>query len=386
MNKVSGESIKQLLEHEDSVTVSIYFPTHRFPTSDHISEDKIRFKNLIRAAKEMLVQQGSEDGIVEQIAGLLEKDIYDSEEFWQATTEGAAVFCSPAEVRFLHLPMECDEFVSVGDRYDIAPLLVAGSCDMPYYLLALAVHNPVLYKGDMYGIERVNIDLPKSPEEALGIDELFSNSQTARAGGYRAGNPGVKSHGQGDSKQAGQEEQLKFFRIIDEEIQGLRNGHEKMSFLLAGTDDDVSGYREVSKLKGILEPTLRGNYTETAPHEIHDRAWPLVKEAICDKVLATEIEKLESLLGTGKASTEQGVISVAASEGRVATLLLGMLDVTRDTVNDSEAPAVKLRLSDEYSEDIRTTCRTAFDQGGKVMGVLKDSMPEKAIEAAIFRY
>lgn len=383
MNKINREAIKSLLEAEDNATVSLYLPTHRFPTSEHIQEDKIRFKNLVRAGKEALAARGIDGGIIGQIGGILEDNVYDNDTFWQHTTEGLAVFCSPAGVQYFHLPVECEERASAGDRYDITPLLALTSCDRPYYLLALAVRNPVLYTGDMYGIERVDIELPESPEEALNIDETHAHSKTDRAKGY----PGAKAHGQGDSHQAGQEEQLKFFRIVDEKIRSSNLVDENAPFLLAGGDDEVSGYRESSQIRHLLEASLSGNYTETPAHEIHAKAWPLVIEELCDKERAAEIEKVNSLLGTGKASLEAEDIAAAAKEGRVDTLLVGMLAATRDTVRDNEEPVTKLVFSDSYEEDGVGACgRAVFDQGGKVVGVLQDAMPNGASEAAVYRY
>ena len=65
MNKVSRDAIKSLIETEDNATMSIYLPTHRFPTSEHIQEDKIRLKNLVRSGKDALRRQGVDDGLIE---------------------------------------------------------------------------------------------------------------------------------------------------------------------------------------------------------------------------------------------------------------------------------------------------------------------------------
>lgn len=387
MNKVNREAIKQLLEAEDSVALSLYLPTHRFPTSEHISEDKIRLKNLMRAGKEALEKKNVDDAIIKKMINNLEEGIYDSISFWSHTTEGTAIFCSPAGVQYFHLPMECDEYVSMGDTYDIAPLLAVTTCDQPYYLLALATRNPALYAGDMYGLQRVDIDLPKNPKEALGIDELFSHSQTARAGSYQAGNPGVKSHGQGDSKQAGQEERLKFFRLIDEKIQSSKQLDKNMPILLAGTDEEVSRYRESSRSKHLLEAYLSGNYTDAPPHEIHARSWPLVLSELCHPEQMKEIEKVHSLLGTGRASTENQTIQAAAAEGRVDSLLVGCFTKTRDSVSDSDEEITKLAFFDEYrTGKVSASARSVFDNGGRVIGILKDSMPDGVQAAAVYRY
>ena len=388
MNKVNRESIKQLIESEDNATVSLYLPTHRFPTSEHITEDKIRFKNLIRSAKEALSEKGIDDAIVAQIIGELENGIYENDAFWQNTTDGLAVFCSPAGLRYFHLPMECEEKVSVGDRFDVAPLLALDSYDTYYYLLALAMHRPSLFKGDMYGLELVDIELPKSPEEALGIDEMHSNSKTVRAGGgYGPGNPPSGSHGQGDSRQAGQEERLKYFRIIEDKILSSTVVEPHVPLLLAGTEDEVSGYRESSKNKLLLKSHLSGNYTESAPHEIHASSWPLIVDELNNKERAQEVDKVNNLLGTGRASTNLEEITSAAEEGRVDTLLIAMFAMTRDTVKDSSELVRKLVFPENYESGRLASCaRKVFDQGGKIVALYKDDMPAGAFEAATYRY
>lgn len=383
MNKVSQNAIKSLLETEDSATMSIYLPTHRFPTSEYIQEDKIRLKNLVRGGKEILAEKGVDDGLIEQIVLGIEDGLYDDESFWQKMTEGVAIFCSPAGVHYFYLPMECDEKVSAGDGYDIVPLLAAASYDQPYYLLVLAKHRPILYKGDMYGVERVAINLPESPEAALNIDESHSNSKTDRVSGA----PGTKAHGQGDSRQAGQEERLKYFRMIDDILQSDPNIDQSSPLLLAGTDDEVSGYRDSSRARSLLESSISGNYTETPIHELHAKSWPIISNEICDRKREEEIERLNSLIGTGKASAGAEDIVAAAEEGRVDTLLVGLLTTTRDSVSDGEDPVVKMVFSDDYeSSDVAACGRSVFSQGGSILAVSKDAMPGGVPIAVIYRY
>ena len=383
MNKVNQNAIKRLLETEDAATLSIYLPTHRFPTPEHMSEDKIRFKNLLRMGKEALVSRGVDDGIVTQMVHTLETEVYENDSFWQESTEGMAVFCSPAGMHYFHLPMECSEWVHVGDRYDITPLLAIASYDQPYYILALATRNPVLYKGDMYGVEQVAIELPESPEVALNIDESHSNSKTDRAGGY----VGSKAHGQGDSKQAGQEERLKFFRLVDDKILSDAAVNDSLPFLLAGANDEISGYRDVSRLRHLLEDSLNGNYTEVSVRDIHAKSWPLIDDELCNKARAEEIEKVNSLVGTGKASAGAENIAAAAADGKVDTLLVGVLVATRDTVSDGEESVTKLSLPEDYDANDMTVCgRAVFDQGGQVLAIPREALPDNATVAALYRY
>ena len=384
MNKVSKETIKDLLDLEDSVAISLYLPTHRFPTPIHVQEDRIRFKNLVRAAKERLEADGVDEGIARKLESDLEETIHDDDNFWQHTTEGLAVFCSPGGVRYFHLPMECEERVSTGEKFDIASLLLAVSCDSPYYLLALAVHRPVLYEGDAYGLKKVNIELPESPEAALGIDELFSNSQTSRVGGHGAG---AKAHGQGDSRQAGQEERLKFFRMVDDALLSEGTVDSRLPFLLAGMDEDVSHFRELSRLNHILTRHLNGNHTEENPVDIHKRAWEVVRTEVGRKACLEEVEKLGNLLGTGRSSTDIADIAKAAHEGRVDSLLLSVFTITRDTVSDSDDEIMKLVFPDiPEKEQLGEISRAVFDTSGSVIGLLEGDLPDGKEVAAIYRY
>lgn len=385
MNKVDKKAIEQLIETEDGVCVSLYMPTHKFPTPEHISEDKIRFKNLIKASKELLMREKADDELVARIVDNLEESVYEDSSFWPKVTEGTAVFCTPAGVRYFNLPAECDEYVSTGGSYDIAPLLALDYCNQSYYLLALATKHPVLYYGDMYGLEKIEIDLPESMMAALNIDELHSNSRTIRAGGYGPG--GTKAHGQGDTRQAGQEERLKYFRLIDNMILTFKSLNKRLPILLAGTEDDVSAYKDISRNKKLLEKYVSGNNTELPAHDVHVHAWPIITEELCETDTLRELERVHELLGTGLASVEREAVSAAAKEGRVDSLLLGIFLKTMDSVSDSDEEVRKLSLSGEYtSSNIGTIARAVFDHGGKIVGVQGEIMPDGAKIAATYRY
>jgi hypothetical protein len=391
MNKVTPEAVKSLLEVDGDAVTSLYLPTHRSPTSVHIQEDKIRFKNLIRAGKEALEARGAEEDSIRKVGNLLEEDLYSYDNFWQHTTEGLAVFCSLSGVHYFHLPMECEEYADGGDTYDITPLLAMLSYEQAYYVLALAVHGPTLYRGDMYGIEQVAIELPESPEVALNIDELFSNSRTVRAGGgYGPGSPSSGAHGQGDSRQAGQEEKAEFYRIIVDIIMSSNQVEQDIPLLVAGPDSEIAGFRAISRNKQLTRSNLAGNYTVSSgvkPHEVHARSWLLIEEEFGKSKQARERDRFSELHGTGRSSADPDDISAAAKEGRVDTLLLGMFTVTRDTISDGSEAKKKLLFPDSYNENaLGAIGRNVYSQGGRIIALPRDDMPDNAAQAAIYRY
>src|SRR5690606_23804915 len=160
---------------------------------------------------------------------------------------------------------------------------------------------------------------------------------------------------------------------IDDIIQTKEFIDQSLPLLLAGTDDEVSGYRESSRARSLLDVSVSGNYTETPAHELHAKSWPIISDELCEKRRSEEVEKLKSLVGTGKASAGAEDIAAAATEGKVATLLIGLLTTTRDSVGDGDEPVVKMVFSDDYETSDVTSCgRIVFDQGGDVLAVSKN--------------
>jgi hypothetical protein len=305
--------------------------------------------------------------------------------FWQQTSEGLAIFISPAECSIFHLPIGTQERISIDDTYDITPLLVVMAYDQPYYLLTLAMHNTKLFRGDMYGLEPVAIDFPTSPEDALNIDEMFSGSNTVR--NHNSGG-GSAPHGQGDSNGAGREERLQYFRIIDTMIADARDIDSTLPVVIAATDSEAGDYRHLSKLPNLIHSYIQGNHTISTLTELHDLAWPIVQNEVCLKQATEVLEQFHEKEGLEKSSRHLRDIVEAAKMGRIKTLLVGMTKKTTDTVNDAiHAAAPILTFAQQYDRDhIAQLVKIVLAQGGTILGINNELLPAKVTVAAIYRY
>ncbi|HET8883956.1 MAG TPA: hypothetical protein VFM68_00615 [Candidatus Saccharimonadales bacterium] len=387
MNKVTQSSIELLQQPQNASVLSIYLPTHRYPTPPHMQEDQIRFKNLIRKARDEW-QKNSNDHAVDDIYKQLEAKL-DDLDFWQQATEGTAVFASPDHIETYHLPIECEERVYVGDSYDITPLRIIMTLDQPYYLIALAMHNTKLLRGDIYGLEPVAIEFPTSPEDALNIDEMFSNSRTVRSReGPSGADNAISPHGQGDSSEAGREERLQYFRIIDGIIADSAVIDQTLPVLIAGTDSEAGDYKNISKLPTLLSTYLQGNHTTTPLQGLHAQAWQIIHNEVVNKKTATAVEQFQELRGVEKSSRDIQHITESADAGRIGTLLVTMLRMTTDSVSDTvhtAVPIITFTENYEHGHIIELVQKVAA-QGGRILGLNYDSMPEKVPVAAIYRY
>lgn len=384
MNKITRTSIESLTKHQNGITASIYLPTHRHPSPPHIQEDQTRFKNLIHEARDKWQEQSSDITKFQELESKL-----DDLEFWHQATEGMAIFISHDRLEIYHLPIECEEHVCVGDSFDLTSLYALSSYDQPYYLLALAMHNSKLMRGDMYGLEPVAIDFPTSMEDALNIDEMFANSNTIRGvEGGAIGNGAGAPHGQGDSSEAGREERMQYFRIIDRMIADASAVDPSLPLLIAGTDSEAGDYRQLSKLPHVVDAYIQGNHGNTSIQDLHALAWPIIQQEVVDKKLTDAVEQCNELNGIDKASDNLTDITEAAKMGRVDTLLLTMIRKTNDSVSDAVKTAVPILTFSKGSEDsaIASLARIVFMQGGKILGSHYRMLPKRVRVAAIYRY
>lgn len=385
MRKVDVPIIKNLIAYEGEPVLTLYIPTNRYPTPPNIQEDQTRFKNLVHDGFERWCEQIDSHAVKvlqEQLEGLL-----DDLNFWQETLETLTVFAKKDSVEIYHLPIETEERVYVGPCFDVAPLLLIESMNQPCYVFALAMHQPKLYKADLYGLEQVDIEFPKSPEDALHIDEMFSGSQTMK-GGRSTGSSSMASspHGQGDSNNAGSEERMSYLRMLDEQIRDMKDFDDTLPFIIAATDTEFGDFRATSRIKSIINAHIPGNHTETPPQDLHHMVVMLLNEKIVRPRQDQVVERLSELLGMQKASTEIADVAVAASDGRVDTLLLPMIEMTTDSVSDTETHKPLVRFSSEYDEVLFNIATDVVRQGGTVTAVQRDSLPGKASLGALYRH
>jgi hypothetical protein len=352
-----------------------------------MQEDQTRYKNLIRKAKEKWMTDSNNRDlsyIFEQLESKL-----DNLDFWQHTTEGMAIFAGPELLEIYHLPMECEERVSIASSYDITPVLIVAASNQPYYLLDLAMHNTKLFKGDIYGLEPVGLEFPTSPEDALNIDEMFSGSNTVRSQNGPSG-PGnaIAPHGQGDSNGAGREERLQYFRIIDNMIASSDQIEHSLPVIIAGTDSEAGDYRHMSKLPGLIQTYIQGNHTNTTLQDLATLAWPIIQSEVIGKRAIAAVDQLNEKVGIQKSSCDYKEMTEAANMGRVKTLLVGITRKTTDTVRDAvhtAVPILSFAKHNEY-ERVAELVKKVLAQGGTILGVGNELLPAKVPVAAIYRY
>ena len=387
MNKVTTDKIQELIDYDGGEVISIYIPTHRHSSPPHMQEDQTRFKNNLKQAVDDWSRRGND---VKLIAGSVEslESLADDLSFWQNTTESLAIFINSDEFILFHLPIECEEQVWIADKYNVVPLLAVDNLNADYYVLALAMHQPKLLKGDLYGLSELDLALPKSPEDALNIDELHANSKTSRS---HQGGGASSPHGEGDSSEAGNQERIQYFRLIEEAILTSDDYSVQAPILLTGTDGEVGDFRAGTRLQGLIQGWyIAGNHTETSTQDLHKLAKKLIHSACVEPEWTEMLEQLGNMSGTGKSSININEITEAAELGRVESLIVPIFDVTRDSISDvsgGDSTMIIRRLDSKSIKGIIEAVTYVARQSGQVYCIETDEyLPDGTKLAAIYRY
>ena len=349
--------------------VSIYLPTHT--VSRETDQDKILFKNLVKEAVAQLSQAGADKRrvwpIEEQLQGLA-----DNMQFWNHVAESLAVFVTPDSIETFRLPRTVSAEVEISDRFHIKPLIPLLAFPHTAYLLDIA-QNQVRFwevaEGHMHEVEVP--DMPASFNEAL---EQRTGDAT----------------GDAESVNMRQDEhrkvrQRQFTRAIAEALRPVLHG-QRTPLVLAGVDTMLIYYRETDTYPHTAEETISGNQE----HRRHDEFAAEVRAIVSrrfDGEICARLDRVEALRNDGRSSTDVMEIARAAQEGRVESLIV---DVERELYGtlsggigsvapDGEASASTYDVLDEL---VGLTIR----QGGEVIGVEEDKLPEDVKVAAIFRY
>lgn len=385
MNYLTHESIKELTEAESRApAVTMYIPTHRAPTPPNMSEDQLRLKNLTEKAIDIIKTRDDQSHEFIKFVREQCERLHQDRSFWQDQLESLLVCIRPNEIETFNLPIDCDEYVSVDDHFHLAPIYAFLSDEQEYYVLALAQHDPKLYKGSLYELKSTGIELPTNIEEALNIDEKHIRSVQ-----YHTGNQGgaTQYHGHGGAKDTGDSERLRFFGIVDNKVTNKTDS--KLPLIIAGTETEVIEYKELSHHPNIMDDYISGNYTGTHPSKLYKKARPIIENNIIFSKHTDVLERFQRLSGENEnmVATSYAEIKDAAEKGRIETLAVGMSRKTRDTVRDNDDQVTKITFSDNMdSKALDYIAQLVWSQSGQVVNMYENQMPQKRPMFAIMRY
>ncbi len=377
---VSEEDLRELMAVDSPFCVSFYLPTHA--SGREAAQDPIRLKNLIAEAKSECERLGVRSSDVADLLVSVEA-LVDDAEFWAHTEAGLGIFVSAQGLRRFRLPGPVEDAMWVGDRLWIAPLLPFVAPDAAFFVLALSANAIRLLRCGQHVVAELDLgEIPASLAEAVRFDDRESQLHSHGADSVGSGQVSATFHGHGVASDFDEVDQARFLRAVDSGLNEIvGDGSEPL--VLAGVDEIVSKFRNLSSHRNIAESFIAGNPEGLSPEELHEEAVPLVASyLIADQIRAREVYDSASM------PTTESVADVvdASMGGRVAHVfvragyrLWGSLGPNGQVIEHADRQAGDVDLVDLIG-------RATLEHGGSVFAVGVSEMPSDGPLAAMLRY
>lgn len=383
------KTIQNFARLHDQTVASICLPTE--VSGAETLKSPIRFKNLIRHAKDQLDKEPHTEALLKQIEQTC-GELVNEHEFWQRQAPGLAVFCEPEGCHFVHLPFKPSQAVYVGKRFHVKPLLRLVNQDQQFYVLALSINNCRLLWGDLEVLQEIEVDdLPASLEDALQFDDPEKSLQFHTGTTSGRGTRAAVFHGHGASKDDPQAQLDRYINKVAGAVSSFLNrggaGHSpRAPLILASVEEYPPLYKRNNEYSGLLTSDfVRGNPDDLSPEQLHEAARPLVGQ-IVERRESEHLEQFEGLRAQGKASTDPDEISKAVRRGQVATVFVAEDKALLGSV-DPVTGKVELFSEDGSESDVlNDIAAEALLQGGDPFVMSAERIPGDSGVAAIYRY
>jgi hypothetical protein len=386
MQNITREAVEKLLStNESQPAVTIYAPMHTTASPPHITENQIRIKNLINKACTDLERTDKTRQFARELHEMLDS-LYDDLRFWEEQTPGLLICARPGAIQLFHLPIDTDEYVAVDNDYHLAPVLAILHENQSFYVLTIAQHMPKLFKGDRYGLQASNIQLPESVEAGLNIDETNQKSENQGSAVGSSINTGW-FNGRGGARNPQEEDRMRFFRMIDGIVYSSID--RSLPVILAGIDAETVEYRSISKLPKILDNTIGGSFRDAKPDNIFEPAIAIIEKELISPAREAALEEYNRLEGANPDRTARDEKSIveAADQGRIDKLLAMMGRYTTDSIRDTRAAVAKITFPEPaVSKKLNQLALQVWQMSGTIINLPASQMPHGAPMVARLRY
>ena len=337
IDTLSTAELRELVDFEQDPCISLFMPTHR---SGAMSEDRTRFRNLLRAAEGRVREQGAANSaeILRPAYALLEDTRY-----WSFLCDGLSLHLSSSRAFIHRLPVSVPELVWVGRRFYVKPLFALDFSEDEFYLLTLGEKGCALFRGTRLALEKLEVaGLPQSLADALKFEDL-NRQLRVHTGDVEKG--GGVFHVQGGSNE---EAIIKrwlrdYCSIVDRAVTEYL-GDRNSPLLVAAAEPIFSIYREHSRCRQFLPHNVRANFKHASNDELHRVAWGIL-EVERKTQRDAQVRRYAELRGRNLAVSGLAELLPACVHGQVDTLFMdftrerfGRFDAQRNSLEAEETP------------------------------------------------
>jgi hypothetical protein len=385
MNIISKEDFSELANYTGSPCISIYIPSHRSGVEVNEKQDAILLKNALQAVEQSLKTKGLDQETIQQLVkpGY---ELYKNEVFWNSQLDGLAVFIAEGFFKTLQLPFSVKEENYINSSFFVSPLLPAITNNKEFYLLALSKHDAKFYKGNAFGMERVEVEgLPNGMDDVIQFEEK-EGGQLFRRGGTGAGEPGANFHGHGEGQLDDKANAAIYFQEVDRTLftEVLHDKHAPL--VLAGVEYLIPIYKSNSRYQHICDEYITGNQEHESLNALFEKAREKVAPYFKEETKKL-LQNYYNQIATPLTSSIPEKVIPASFYSQISDLFICENEHIWgkfDEVNNQLEIHPEKQEGDECL--INKAAVNTYLNGGSVSILDKEHMPKESIIAAFMRF
>lgn len=344
--------------------------------------NSVLLRQAISQAEQALSKKGVEKAQSHKLMGALR----DLAENFPHEGKGLAVYCAPDVCRAYHVAQPITESVTVGDRFNITPLIPALNAVRDFYLLALSQkHTRLLRCTDTASSE---VELPPATPKSLWGDSQTDKpdhreSAHSSAGPDQGGMKGVSSSTNTESEDRDRY-LAHFYKHVSEGVNAVLKD-EAAPLVIAGVDYEIAAFRRVNVYPNLVEEPVHGSADGLKGGELHSRALEAVR-GYFETPLKNALARYDELGSTRGSSTIREIVK-AAHDGRILDLIIsegaqymGKFDEATDDAKGHKQPA------DGDEDLLNFAALQTLLHASHVYVVPPSQTPHGAPAVAVFRY
>lgn len=380
---LTAASLAELTAVHPPPCLSLYQPTSRHRPDNQ--QDPIRFRNLVKALEASL-QQLHPSAVTRPLLAPFD-DLAQDRAFWEHTLDGLVVCAATDFFRVFRLQRSVPELAVVADSFHTKPLRRFLQSMDRYQVLSLSRGAFRLFEGNRDALDELPPGdgiIPQTITGVLGEERTAPRHTVGSHGG--SGQDSAMHHGHGGRKDEVGVDADRFFRAIDRAVLEHHSQPSGLPLVLAALPEHHHRFRALSRNPALLDTGLLMNPDALSLEELRQRVWEVVEPQYHARQAAM-VEAVAQAKSRGLGSDDLALVSRAAAEGRVATLLLeaechiaGLLDRTTGQVNEAKLDHPEV---DDVLDDLGALVET---MGGEVHVIPAQRMPGSTGLAAIYRH
>lgn len=379
---IDRKQFEKLTQVRGEHCLSLYLPTSR---AGQEQEDRIRYKNTLSDAKNLLVNAGitpkEADKMLQEAGSRI-----DDTEFWQHQSDGLAVFIYGGTTHFHTVPVHFENYVFLGDHLYVKPLIPLLTGNAKFFLLAISQNETRFFEGDKFSITEIETN-EYLPSDIGDLMKYIDGEEQLQHHSGQGGSEAAIFHGHGGGKDMEEVRLKEYLRMINKGIMEMMCDDDTEPLILATVEETAGVYRQINDYKHLHQAHIPGNPEGEDPVLLHEKAWEIMRDGV-EENLDDLKSSFDSALVGDEASFSVHDIVPAAIAGRVDTLFIAKGDEFWGTYNEKDH---SITIHEERKKDSLPLLNYAAEQtirnGGEVYLMDRTALPRPTSSVnAIYRY